>query len=272
MILWFLLIGVLAVVALLSYIYFNQHNMVFYPVKELVMTPEELNLSYEDIYIEVKNNEKIHSWFFPVDSGALNCKTVLFCHGNGGNISHRFETIDFISNIPASLLIFDYRGYGRSDGSPGENEIYEDARAAYDWLVNVRGIKPEDIVIFGRSLGGAVAVDLANRVECGGLIVESSFTSAKDMGKRIYPYVPISYLLKYRLDSIGKIDKINCPLLVVHSPDDELIPYEMGQRLFEKAKPPKKFVKLRGGHNECIYFDDPDYIKEIREILCPGKL
>jgi len=133
----------------------------------------------------------------------------------------RLIPTDFIRNLPASLIIFDYRGYGRSDGTPGENEIYEDARAAYDWLINGRGIKPEDIVIFGRSLGGAVAIELANRVACGGLIVESSFTSAKDMGKRIYPFVPVSCLLKYRFDSIEKIDKINCPVLIAHSPDED---------------------------------------------------
>ncbi len=167
----------------------------------------------------------------------------------------------------SASLLFDYRGYGRSDGEPSEENVYADARAAYDWLINEKNFRPDEIVIFGRSLGGAVAINLASSVPCRGLIVESSFTSALDAGKSRFPFMPVKMLIKYRFDSLAKIRSVHCPVLVTHSPDDEFLPYEMGKKLFEAANEPKQFVALAGGHNDREYLNHDDYRAAFRKIV-----
>ncbi|MFZ5979236.1 MAG: alpha/beta hydrolase [Candidatus Zixiibacteriota bacterium] len=251
--------------ALGLYLYFNQGRMVFMPLKELALIPTDvLDFPYEDIYVPVTAKEKIHAWYFPDE---VSTKAVLFCHGNAGNISHRMETVAYLRGLGVSVMLFDYRGYGLSDGSPSEPGVYRDTRAAYDWLIDKRGFLPEDIVVFGRSLGGAAAIDLAGEVKCGGLVVESSFTSAYDIGKTMFPFFPVSYLLRYRFDSLEKIKHVTCPVLVTHSPADDMIPYEMGRKLFEAAPEPKTFVALSGDHNSRDYFADNAYRRALQNII-----
>ena len=269
---WLLIAAVVVLLAFVVFFYFYQKRIVFYPAKEMAMTPDELNLAFEDVYINVEDADRIHGWYFPAAAPAgADCetaRTVLFCHGNAGNISHRFETITYLAELGVSQLIFDYRGYGRSSGSPTETNVYADAMAAYRWLVDKKGIRPEDIVVFGRSLGGAVAIDLASRVDCGGLIVESSFTSAGEMGRLMFPVFPVRLLLRVKFDSVDKISACGCPVIVAHSPGDDLIPFRMGQKLFERAVEPKQFVQLSGGHNERVYFNDPAYRAALVDLLC----
>jgi len=231
------------------------------------VTPADINLSYEDVFLELPTVGKLHAWYIPCGNSSDIAPTVLFCHGNAGNISHRLETAEFVFNQEANLLLFDYRGYGQSDGKPDEEGIYADAEAWYYWLVENRNISPERIVPFGRSLGGAVAIDLASRLPCGGLIVESSFTSAKDMGQRMFPILPVKFLLRFDFNSLEKINKVTCPVLVTHSPQDEIIPFEMGEKLYDAVNSLKKFVKLRGGHNERLYLQDQSYETSVRELL-----
>ncbi len=265
MLIWLVLFAV-AVFAILSfYLYFNQKNMVFFPMKDLAVTPRDAAIEFEDVTLTTVDGVKIHAWYLPCDSSVQ--KVFLFCHGNAGNISHRLETIEFLNQLGCALMIFDYRGFGRSEGEPSEEGIYADARACYDWLVNGKGFRPDDIIIFGRSLGGAVAVDLAAGVPCGGLVVESSFTSAADMARRIFPFLPTSFLLRYKFNTIDKIDDVNCPVLVTHSPDDDIVPYAMGKKLFERAREPKWFVRLSGGHNDRGYLSQPDYRTAFRELV-----
>ncbi|RKX28004.1 MAG: alpha/beta hydrolase [Candidatus Zixiibacteriota bacterium] len=269
MMLWpFLLLAVIFV-AFGIYLYIMQDKMVFFPTSELVITPDEVGLEYEDIFIEVAPGEKIHGWLFrtTIASDSKPTSVLLFCHGNGGNISHRFETIEYILGLGADIFIFDYRGYGQSDGSPSEENIYVDARACFDWLKIEGRYKSEQIVLFGRSLGGVVAIDLARQVPCRGLIVESSLTSARAMAAKMFPFFPISLLLRYHLNSLEKIGEIACPVLVTHSPEDEIIPYDMGKQLFATAKSPKCFVALRGGHNERLYFQDDAYRDALQELI-----
>lgn len=266
MLIWVISIVVGLFFALSAYLYFNQDNMVFFPAKELAITPGQLNLEYEDIYINIENNDTIHGWFFPVTDSNSN-KVVLFCHGNAGNISNRLPTAQFVVDLKVPILMFDYRGYGNSNGKPSEKNVGIDARAYYNWLISEKKYEPEHIIIFGRSLGGAIAVDLASKVKCGGLIIESSFTSALEMGKRIFPFFPINLLLKYRFDSLSKISTINCPVLITHSPQDNTIPFYMGQALYEKAKEPKQFVELSGNHNERNYFNEAKYINAFKKLL-----
>ncbi|MBD3403510.1 alpha/beta fold hydrolase [candidate division GN15 bacterium] len=245
-------------------LYFQQPKMVFFPSRAHDLTPAEIGLDARDVTIPVTNSESIHAWYFPVDGAVA---TIMLCHGNAGNISHRLESAQYWTELGANVLLFDYRGYGKSDGKPGEKEAYADAEAAYQWLRSEQQIPHEQIVIFGRSLGGAVAVDLAGRVPCRALVVESSFTSATAMGKRMFPFLPIGLLIRFEFDSLSKIGKLACPVLVTHSPDDEIVPYDMGQQLFDAANEPKRFVELDGGHNNRGYFDDPAYREALLSVI-----
>ena len=269
MLLWSVIVVAGALLSICVALYFYQTKLVFYPTREFAITPSQLQLPYEDVYIDVTTKERIHGWYFPADNPDSDKKrpVALFCHGNTGNISHRLETVELVLHLGADILLFDYRGYGKSDGSPSEDNVYTDAEACYNWLVEQKGVRPENIILFGRSLGGAVVIELARRVKCGGLVVESSFTSAEEMGKKIFPLIPIKYLLRYRFDSIGKIGSVTCPVLVTHSPDDEIIPFEMGRQLFTAANEPKRFVTLRGGHNEREYFADGIYTVALNDLL-----
>ncbi|MDF1544894.1 MAG: alpha/beta hydrolase [bacterium] len=267
MLIWVAVIGIGFFLVLAGYVYFGQSRLVFFPGKELVIQPDEVGLSYEDVYLASANGKKIHGWYFPPDDSSLEFPVVLFCHGNAGNISHRLETAQLIHSLGAGLLMFDYQGYGRSEGEPSESGIYADSRSCYDWLIKEKSITADRVVPFGRSLGGAPAVQLAESVDCRGLVVESSFTSAKGMGRVMFPFLPVSLLIKYGLNSLARIENVNCKLLITHSRTDEIIPYEMGQQLFEAAREPKRFVELSGGHNDLAYFRNPDYLEALRWIL-----
>jgi len=274
----FLVVVTIAVggfVAFGVYLYLIQDRMVFFPTRDLEASPGDIGLGFQEVRIDVTDGESIHAWYIPAPSGSHvtgrsgdgGAPTVLFCHGNAGNISHRLETIECLVTLGADVMLFDYRGYGRSDGAPSETNMYADAAACYSWLTGSQGVHSDKIVLFGRSLGGAVAIELASHVDCAGLIVESSFTSAREMGRLMFPYFPIGLLLRYEFNSIQKIGQINCPLLVTHSPSDDLVPFAMGRRLYDRAVDPKRFVELKGGHNERDYMADGAYIEAVRAIL-----
>jgi len=257
-------------VALSIMVYFGQGRMMFMPSREIDITPDQAGLAYEDVFIEVAEGERFHAWYFPVEAAVATSRTVLFFHGNAGNISHRLSTAQLLLEMGVNVLIFDYRGYGRSDGEPTEINIYADARAAYNWLLEEKQLMPSDIFLFGRSLGGAVAIELAVSNECAGVILESSFTSIVDMGRRLYPYLPVSLLARYRFDAISKIGQVRSKVLVTHSPDDEMIPYEMGRQLYEAASDNRAFIVLSGGHNDQSYFDNTNYRNGLQEFFGTG--
>jgi hypothetical protein len=257
------LVTIAAAVGLLL-LYVMQPGMVFQPWAELVMTPDAVGLVFEDIRIPVADHESIHAWYFPAKQAEV---TVLFCHGNAGNISHRLETAAFLVDQHCNALIFDYRGYGISDGTPSEENVYRDAAAAYAWLTTEKGVPAEQIVIMGRSLGGAVAVDLAARVNCRALILESTFSSAADMARELFPFLPVHLLLRFQFDSVSKIGKVSVPILMVHSPDDEIVPFAFGRKLFAAAPEPKSFVEISGGHNERDYLQDFGYQAAFRTAI-----
>jgi len=253
------------------FLYFGQGKLIFVPSRSIDTTPDQIGLDYEDVYIEVARGERINAWYFPADNQSDRAPTVLFCHGNAGNISHRLQTMRLLVDLGVNVLLFDYRGYGLSDGSPSEDNVYADASAAYRWLLDGKNCQPTELYLFGRSLGGAVTIDLAGKVDCAGLIVESSFTSAADMGRRLYPFMPIKLLARHELDAVSKIEHLTCPLLVGHSPDDDIIPYDMGQTLFERARSEKQFIVLEGRHNDLLYLDNSKYINTLRQFFEIGK-
>jgi pimeloyl-ACP methyl ester carboxylesterase len=237
-------------------IYFLQPRFMYRPVAEVLYNPGDINLIYEKVSLKTADGLKISAWFVPCVNAR---KTVLFCHGNGGNMSHRLDTINLLNEMGLNCLLFDYRGYGDSQGKPSEEGTYCDAEAAWDWLTAMKGIKPHNIVIFGRSMGGAIASHLAGKVHPAALVVESSFTSYVDLGKKIYPYLPVKQFASFDYNTLEYIKKVTCPTLVMHSKADEIIPYEFAPILFQAASEPKEFVEIFGIHNNGFLFSGEIY-------------
>ncbi len=250
--------------ALVVIVYFRQDGMVYFPDKDIWQTPRDVNLNYEEITCRTKDSLTISGWYI---EAAAEKGVVLFCHGNGGNISHRLDSLKIFNSLDLSVLIFDYRGYGKSQGKPSEQGTYLDAEAAWEYLVNHKRKSPNHIILFGRSLGGAVAAEIASRQKPAALIIESSFTSVYDFGKKIYPWLPIKLLSKYSYATIDKINNIMCPKLIVHSPEDDIVPYEYGKRLFERASPPKQFLEIRGGHNDGFILSGTVYTQGLKTFI-----
>ncbi|MFH0947352.1 MAG: alpha/beta hydrolase [Planctomycetota bacterium] len=238
-----LVVGWIGVCALF---YLFQDRLLFIPRRALIMEPGSVGLVHDDLELSLPGGGVLHGWYVhaPGSRG-----TLLFCHGNAGNISHRLDSIREFVRHRLDVLIFDYEGYGRSSGSPGEDELYRDVQIAWDYLTATRGIPEDRIVLFGRSLGGAVAAWMAGRVNAAGLIVESCFTSVPDMARELYPFFTLRSLVRHKLDAREHIRAARCKVLVAHSKDDEIVPYAHGRRMYEAAPDPKWFLEMRGGHN-----------------------
>ena len=226
----------------------------------------------EDVWFQAADGVRLHGWYCtPRGSDAIEQAqrrmTLLWFHGNAGNVTSRYAMVERLVELPAEVFIIDYRGYGRSEGSPSEQGLYMDARAAWDYLTGARGIPPANIVVFGDSLGGAVAIDLATKVEPAGLAVQSSFTSIRDMAAEVMPFVP-GFILRTKMDSLRKIATVRAPKLFIHSPADELVPYRFGRALFDAAPAPKQFYEVSGAsHNETDLIGGRAYFDAIGEFL-----
>lgn len=257
-----LLLGIGLFVLLYLFIRFLEAHSLYFPMKGIMDTPQRVNLRYEDVYFKTQDGTQLHGWYV----GEGRPYVLLFAHGNGGNISHRLEKLNLLRDIEADVFIFDYRGYGQSQGKPAEKGLYLDMEAAYQYLVDEKKYDPTKIIIYGESLGAAVGIDLAVRHPVGGLIVEEAFTSVPAMAKAIYPILP-AWMVKSRYDSLSKIKSVTCPKLFFHSLNDEIVPYRMGQELFEKAEEPKRFIPLRGGHNEAFWDSKDTWVSGVENFL-----
>lgn len=255
---------VVVYLVILIFVYFMQQKLVYFPSHTVAMTPGNLNLDFEDLYLTTDDGIRINAWYVPADSARA---TLILCHGNGGNISHRLETIELFNQLNLSVLIFDYRGYGKSEGKTTEYGTYKDAEAAWDYLINQKNIPQEKIIVFGRSLGGAVASWLAREKKPGVLIIESSFTSIPDIAAKLYPYLPVRLISRFDYNSGEYIKDVQSPILFIHSPDDDLIAYELGTKLFERANEPKEFLKISGSHNEGFLSSGDLYKNGIKDFL-----
>lgn len=245
-----------------AYLFYGR--MLYHPTAEIVMTPSEAGLKYEEVDFRTADGIWLHGWYIPSPHEAS--LALLFFHGNAGNISYRLESVRILNRIGLGVFLFDYRGYGKSRGKPSEEGLYWDGRAALDVLLN-KGYDMSRIVFFGRSLGGAVAAKLATERTPGALILESSFTSLADIGRRYFPFLPVGFLLGDAFDTRKRLERVQCPVLVVHSPDDEIIPYEHGRKLFEAVKGPKSFLELRGDHNGGFILTGEDYREGLKGFL-----
>jgi len=237
-------------------LYFMQPSFLYRPIREILYDPGDMDLAFEKVALQTEDGLKLAGWYVPAVGARY---TILFCHGNSGNISHRLDTVNLWNELGFNILVFDYRGYGQSQGKPSEEGTYMDARAAWQWLRTVKHIPADRIIVHGRSLGGAIAARLAAQVEPAGLIVESTFTSYEDIGKSFYPYLPVHWFASFKYRTIDAVQQVRCPVLVVHSRNDELVPFEFGRRLFEAAPEPKRFVEIDGSHNDGFLFSGQVY-------------
>lgn len=276
-----LLVAVAALVLAALWIRWSEPRLIYYPTRALEVTPDRLGLRYEEVWPVAADGVRLHAWFLPCPSDAppppgrsaarpawsTARPTVLFLHGNAGNISHRFEKLAVLHDLGADVLLLDYRGYGLSEGSPDEAGTYRDGLAAYEHLTRGCGLDPRTLVLYGESLGSAVAVELASRVPVGGVVLEAAFTSIADVGQALYPFLPVRRLVRNRYDSLGKIARVRAPLLLLHSRDDEYFPMRHAERLLAAATAPKRLVELRGSHNDAFRVSDAGYRAALARFL-----
>jgi fermentation-respiration switch protein FrsA (DUF1100 family) len=258
----FTIITVLA--ALNVWMYVQQAAMIFFPQRSLSATPASWGLAYEDVFLTSEDGIQLHGWYVPRQGSD---RVLLFLHGNAGNISHRGESIVLFHRLGLNVLIIDYRGYGRSQGSPSEQGLYQDANAAWQYLIDARGFDGKDIILFGRSLGGAVAARLASEVQAGGVILESTFSSARDVANYLFPILSRLLVLRYSFDTAGYLKGVASPLLVLHSPDDDIIPFYLGEKVYQAGSEPKVFVRMQGDHNGGFLQSQPRYEQELGRFI-----
>lgn len=247
-----------------------ENKMIFIPTRasEDWLDPVSMGLKVEDVELTSADGTRLHAWWCPVPAAVNGAVpgAIFHCHGNAGNLSHRAGIIrEWLGVLGLPVFIFDYPGYGRSAGKPGENACYAAADAAYDWLTQTRKIPPEQIVLYGDSLGGGVAVDLALRKPHRALILARPFTSIPDMAQLQFPWLPARWLVRNRFDNLEKIGRCDRPIFIAHGDCDRIVPFSHGERLFAKAPEPKHFVRMHGcDHNDPL---SPEFYAELRAFL-----
>lgn len=253
--------------ALLLLVFVAQSHLIYFPQidRNLIMTPAQHGLAYESVTMTTPDNETLHGWFVPAVSAAKG--TILFMHGNAGNISHRRDYLLTFHRLGYDTFIFDYRGYGKSSGSPSEAGTYQDALTAWHYLTGIKAVSPSRIVLFGESLGGAVAAWLAAKKGPGALVLASVFTSVPDLAAELYPFLPVRWLSRFQYSTIDYLRSVTCPVLVAHSPQDEIVPFTHGQALFLAAAEPRQFLTLQGGHNEGFIFSRREWAMALDEFI-----
>ena len=288
--------------AVLVLVFLFQSHLVFFPGtgREAVLTPQSYGMRFEPLQIRTADDETLDAWWVPAEDAR---GVVLFFHGNAGNISHRLDYLQMFHRLRYSTLIVDYRGYGRSTGTPSEAGTYRDAEAAWDYLRHARLAQPRDVVIAGESLGGAVATWLAAEMSLipdpsiphprpsperrgeardsllppgeghgmgegpRAVVLFSTFTSVTDLGAQVYWFLPVRLLSRIGYENRENLKRIRAPVFIAHSRDDDIVPYAHGKRLFEAAGEPKAFLEMRGGHNDGFIFTQPEWVAQLAAFL-----
>ena len=259
--------GAAVYVGLALYLYVFQARYVYFPdlpSRQVEATPADIGLAFQALTLSTADGEALAGWFIPASAAR---GTLLYLHGNGGNIGHRLDQIEVFHRLGLNILIIDYRGYGASSGKPSEEGTYQDALAAWNYLTQEKRLAPERVVVSGEPLGGWVAAWPAPRQPPAGLVIYASFTSVPEMAQALYPMFPASRLARYRYDTRAALRGVNCPVLILHSPEDEIIPFSHGQALLAAAREPKRLVELRGGHNDALELSREVYTREIGAFL-----
>lgn len=257
-------VGLLVIAVML---YRFEHSQVYHPTRDAEYTPEDVGRPAEEVWLTTADGLRLHAWFFAADKGSARARfAMLFCHGNGGNLTSRPGYYRAILETGVNLLTFDYRGYGRSDGEPGEHGTYADAQAAYHWL-RARGFAPEHILVWGESLGGGIASHVAATLPVGGLALQSTFTSIPDIGAELFPWLPVRLLSRIRYDTHSRLPRITCPVVIMHSRADSTIRFSHAERNFAAAREPKAFIELDGEHNDALLANRAAYIAGAEKLV-----
>ena len=241
-----------------------EQKSLYYPSRTMAETPDALHIDYENIEITTPDGTKLHAWFVRHPQAKT---TVLFCHGNAGNISHRLFRIKFFHNLQANVLLWDYRGYGKSTGRPSEKGLYQDVLAVCDYLITAKNIPVESIIAYGKSLGCAVVTELSRHREIGYLVLESPFISVTQIAQEMIPWLPMKYIIRQKYDNVGKLAVSAVPKLILHGRYDEIIDYHHAEMLHQQAAGPKTFLSFDGGHNDIIYVTSQEYKKVFQKIM-----
>ncbi|MGH8640871.1 MAG: alpha/beta hydrolase [Burkholderiales bacterium] len=252
--------------AVLVLVFVFQSHLVFYPGmgREVMLSPQSYGLRYETAELRTADGETLQAWWVPADNAR---GVVLFFHGNAGNISHRLDYLLMFNRLRYTTFIVDYRGYGKSTGSPSEEGTYRDAETAWEYLRHARLARPQDVVIAGESLGGAVATWLAAKVHPRAVLLFSTFTSVNDLGAQVYWFLPVRLLSRIGYDNLENLEHIHAPVFIAHSRDDDVVPYSHGRKLFEAAREPKAFLEMRGGHNDGFIFVRQEWVAQLGAFL-----
>jgi fermentation-respiration switch protein FrsA (DUF1100 family) len=260
-------IALLAYLGLAALIYFRQSSLVFLPEVDRTSraSPADIGLEFIALKLPTTDGETLDGWY--VQAGTTARGLVIFFHGNAGNIGHRLDYLRMFHDLGFATLIIDYRGYGLSSGTPSEGGTYIDAGAAWRHATQTLGFPAARIVLFGESLGGGVAAKLATDERPGALVLASTFTSVPDIGAELYPWLPIRLLSRIRYETLARLQQVACPLLVIHSRNDDVIPFPHGRRLYDAARQPKQLLEVDGGHNEGFVFGRQEWIRELNAFL-----
>lgn len=261
--------GVLALLLLYAvFLVACEDRIIYHPYKypEGIWNPSSFNVKVEDVFFQAKDGTNLHGWYIPSANAQA---TLLWFHGNAGNLTHRLENIQQLQPLNLNIFIFDYRGYGKSEGKPSEVGIYQDSRAAYDFLIQEKNVVPlESLFLFGRSLGGICAVEVAASNPAAGLILESVFTSAKEMAGKVFPIMPIGWAIRSKFSAIEKVPDLKLPKLFLHGTEDEIVPYKLGRKLYSAAAEPKEFYDIEGaGHNDTYGVGGPEYFSALNRFI-----
>ena len=247
-----------------AYLYFFQEKFVYRPSTRIKVTPASVGMYYEEVALVASDGVRLSGWYLPLADAR---GTVLFCHGNAGNISNLIAVAQDAHRLGLGILLFDYRGYGQSEGTPSEEGTHRDAEAAWNYLVQEAGLAPDQIAIIGRSLGGPIAARLARDKTPAALFLEETFTSIPELGRDLYPIFPVSLLVRYEYPTLEYLKQVQCPVLISHSREDMFIVFAHGQRLYEAANQPKAFTELRGGHSSAFSEDAAMYEAGVEAFL-----
>ena len=246
---------------ILLYIYFNQRNLLYHP-KENNYLNDPIKFNHNEVFIEVEDKIRLKAWI--IEKNLKKYKTLVFFHGNAGNLFNRVHKLNKLNDLDINILIFSWRGFSGNSGNPTESNLYKDGKKIIDWL-NDKGVDSDKIILYGESLGTGVVVELGQSEKFNKIILESPYTSIERAAKIYYPYLPIKYLLKDKYNSLQKIDKIKVPILIMHGKKDSIIPFEMGVELYQKANEPKYFF-FPENDNHMMNFDD-ELMKNLKDFI-----
>ena len=252
---------VIAYFVLLVFIYFYQRNLLYHPSENNYQN-DKIQFSYDEIFIKVDDKIKLKSWIF--NKNLKKFKTLLFFHGNAGELSNRIYKLNELNKLDINILLISWRGFSGNEGSPTEENLYKDAKAAIKWL-NRKEVENNKIILYGESLGTGVAVEIGKKNNFNSIILESPFTSMENAAKIYYPYLPVKLLLKDKYNSISKIKKITTPILIMHGKKDDIVPFSMGKELFEKANNPK-YSYFTSDDDHMMEFND-QILKSIKNFI-----